>query len=111
MDAFFYFTGQAMAARRGEAGGYASGMVGGGLSLPLSTRFSINGELLAGAAGGGGIDVDNGLLLGGTVSAVAHLGRSLDLEIGTGRIAAYDGGLGTRQLTLAFAYRFTRPER
>jgi len=107
----FYLTGQAMTAWRGSAGGYASVMMGGGVTLPLSRTFSLKGELLAGAAGGGGVDVGDGLLLGGTLAASAHLSDSLDLEVGTGRIAAYDSGLDTRQVTVAIAYRFTRPER
>ncbi len=111
MNNYFYLTGQVLEAWRGGAGGYASGMVGGGLSLQVSHNFALNGELLGGAAGGGGIDVGNGLLLGGTLSAIAHLTDTLDLEVGAGRIAAYGGGLDTRQLALAIAYRFTRPER
>jgi len=108
---YFYLTGQALEAWRGEAGGYASGMVGGGLSLPVSRHFALNGELLAGTAGGGGIDVGDGLLAGATISAIAHLSSSLDLEVGWGRVAAYNGGLDAHQLTMAIAYRFIRPER
>lgn len=107
----FYLTGQAMAARSGEAGGYASGMVGSGLSLPLTNTFSLSGELLVGAAGGGGIKVGDGRLLGGTLSLSARLSDALELALGSGRIVSQQGELDARQLTLALAYRFTRPER
>lgn len=70
-----------------------------------------DGELLAGAAGGGNVDVGDGLLLGGTLSAIVNLSDALDLELGTGRISAYDGGLDGRQVTLAIGYRFTHPVR
>jgi hypothetical protein len=111
MGDYFYLTGQGVAAWHGDAGGYASGMLGGGLSLPLSPHIALHGELLAGAAGGGNVDVGDGLLLGGTVSAIVNLSDSLDLELGTGRISAYDGGLDGRQVTLAIGYRFTHPVR
>ena len=58
----FYLTGQAHSALSGGAGGYSVGLFGLGVQTPLGARFHAGAELLAGAAGGGGVDTTGRLL-------------------------------------------------
>lgn len=108
----FYLTGQALAAYEGEAGGYAVGLVGAGLTAPLwkGSPFFASGELLVGAGGGGNIASDGGLLL----QPMAGLGWMFTPRAGilasAGVVAAPDGELSTAVADLALVYRFTSAE-
>ena len=61
-----YLTGQTAFAYTGHAAGYFSGMMGLGLQTPLFSKtpnLYFYTELLAGAAGGAGLDIGSGLLI------------------------------------------------
>ena len=58
-----YLSGQARSAIAGDAGGYSAGFFGVGWYQPLHTRWYASAELLAGAAGGGGVETSGGVLL------------------------------------------------
>ena len=53
LSLFLFLPGEAAAAYEGDAGGYATGLLGAGYRQMLSDRLSIRAELLAGPAGGG----------------------------------------------------------
>jgi len=96
----FYLTGQVHSAITGGAGGYSSAFVGGGWYQPLPARFHVGAELIAGAAGGGGVDS------GGAVGqASAYLGYQLTptlaLRVGTGRLQALRGPLASTVVDLS----------
>lgn len=51
----WYLSGQGIAAGRGGAGAYMSGLVGGGAHVNLTEKIYAEAELLSGAAGGAGL--------------------------------------------------------
>jgi hypothetical protein len=107
-----FLTGQAMGAFDGGVGGYAVGMLGGGLTAPLGeTPLFVNGELLVGAGGGGGVATGGGVLLQPMAGIGWQFGRQAGLLASGGVVAAPDGRLVTAVADLSLVYRFTTAER
>ncbi len=109
LDSFFtktlFFTGHAIGAFDGKAGGYAVGLVGAGFQfLPFA-----NIEFLVGAAGGGGIDVGNGEVIQPMLNAEIPLNKAWSIEPGVGYIHAISGGLSSWVSNFGLSYRFSSP--
>jgi hypothetical protein len=100
-----YLSGQAHSAFAGGAGGFTSAFLGAGWSQPFSARWHVGAELLAGAAGGGGVD-SRGAVAQAMLYTGAQLTPSVGLRIGAGRIEALRGPLGATVVgaTLVFTY-------
>ncbi|MEJ6007437.1 hypothetical protein WG899_17955 [Paucibacter sp. AS339] len=102
-----YGVAQAGSAAFGKAGAYSFGLFGVGLQtqpLWLSTRFGT--ELLAGAAGGGGVDVGGGALLQGEAYALWE-GERLRLRAGLGHWRGMrSGAQSSSLLNLSVGYAF-----
>ena len=113
LDAFagpaVFLTGQALGAYDGGAGGYAVGLVGVGWQATRG-RFWYGGELTTGAAGGGGLDVGNGVLLQALLNLGLMLDKRLGLEGGIGYTVAPEGRLRTATGELSLVYRFAVPQ-
>jgi hypothetical protein len=103
-----YLTGQALGAYTGGAGGYAVGLIGLGLRSPafIGTGGRIFIELLAGASGGGGIDVEGGAIMQPMAGVSYDLGDWLSIEASAGTVAALGGGLHSAVYDAGIAYRF-----
>ncbi|HMN75752.1 MAG TPA: hypothetical protein PKC97_06780 [Burkholderiaceae bacterium] len=100
-----YLTGQVHSAYAGGAGGFSVGLVGIGVQQPLGEHVFAGAELLAGAAGGGGVDTGNGAVLQPMVYAGVRLSPSLSLRLGAGRVMS-DGALASNVLDLTLAFSF-----
>ena len=102
----FYLTGQAHSALSGGAGGYSVGLFGLGVQTPLGARFHAGAELLAGAAGGGGVDTTGGFV----VQPMAYVGwqatPAIALRLGAGKIATRQGPLDSPVVELSLAFTF-----
>ena len=105
-----YLTGQGIAAYKGDAGAYMAGLVGAGAHLPLwGSGFYLEGEGLAGAAGGGGLAVGGGLVWQANANLGYELTDSLSLTLGVGRLEAVDGPLKADVLSAGLTYKFGVP--
>ncbi|RMH19626.1 MAG: hypothetical protein D6698_05415, partial [Gammaproteobacteria bacterium] len=104
----FYLTGQSFAAYSGKAGAYMTGLVGLGWHYPLSPfPLFFEAEGLLGAAGGGGVNVSDGLVYQGNVFLGMPLKGQVDVLLGGGTVAAVNGPFQARVLALSLAYRFS----
>ncbi|MCJ8324049.1 MAG: hypothetical protein HRU29_15100 [Rhizobiales bacterium] len=103
----FYMTGQAMSVTTGMAGGFAIGLVGGGASLPITDRISLSAELLLGAAAGGGIIVNGGLVAAAQLDVDYKLNENMSLTANAGWIKAVKGGLNGPLLGAGLKFHFT----
>jgi len=108
-DKNYYLTGQALGAYDGGAGGYASGLIGAGLTRPLwkNSRMFINAEVLVGAAGGGGLAVGDGLVGQMMVGVGYRTSRSTSLILSYGKIKSKGGNFEADVVNLNFGYRYT----
>jgi hypothetical protein len=88
-----YLTGQVHSGVAGGAGGFTSAFVGGGWWQPFG-RWHVAGELLAGAAGGGGVDT-GGAVAQATVYGGFQLSPAVGVRLALGHIKAVHGSLSS----------------
>lgn len=107
-----YLTGQAQGAFTGDAGGYAVGLIGAGWEIPLreDRRLSLNVELAAGAAGGGGVDIAGGAVIQPQLGLTWRLNDQFSACLEAGRIKALDGELDSNVVGVGLMIAFSRPE-
>ncbi|NWF39477.1 hypothetical protein F3F96_10060 [Mariprofundus sp. NF] len=104
----FYLTGQGLAAYKGQAGAYMTGLVGGGVHLPLfGSPLFIDGELLVGAAGGGGLAVGGGFVWQGNAGLGYQFSDEFSLIAQYGYMAAPKGNFRAKVLSLSLGYNLT----
>jgi hypothetical protein len=103
-----YGVAQAGSAAWGQAGGYSMATLGLGVQTrPLWKGVHLAAEALAGAAGGGGVEVGRGPV--GQVEALmlVDLGERLRLRVGAGRwetLAGQRSGSTLYEISLGYAY-------
>ncbi|MEO8081982.1 MAG: hypothetical protein ABI641_15720 [Caldimonas sp.] len=100
-----YLTGQVHSAVSGGAGGYTAAYLGAGWLQPLGAGLLAGAELIAGAAGGGGVE-SRGSIVQPTAYLAYQVTPSTALRLGVGRISALRGPLSSTvvDLSLVFSY-------
>jgi hypothetical protein len=102
-----YLTGQAHSAYSGDAGAYSAGLVGAGYhGAHFAHAFSAGAELLAGAAGGGGVDTGGGAVVQPMVYLAMDLSDAAGVRLEAGRIRALNGALNSNILDVSFSFAF-----
>jgi hypothetical protein len=102
-----YFSGQALSAVDGKAGGFSIGLVGLGINSSKTKQgFSAGFEGLAGAAGGGGVDTQGGAIAQGIVYANLDLNNGARIKLGVGRVHSFKGAFRTPALDLTVSVPF-----
>jgi hypothetical protein len=101
-----YLTGQVQSAYQGDAGAYTAGLFGIGGQWRFEPGLLAGAEMLAGAAGGGGVDTGGGAVVKPMAYVGAQLSKPLSLRLGAGWIKALNGELSSPvvDLTLTFAF-------
>jgi len=102
----FYLTGQVQSAYAGGAGAFSVGLVGAGAQAHLGESVLLGAELLAGAAGGGGVATGSGAIVKPMVYAGVDLTRSLSLRLGAGQVKAVNGPLDSTVVDLTLVFSF-----
>ena len=104
----YYLTGQGLAAFRGKAGAYMAGLLGGGVHFPISNGpIFVDGEVLLGAAGGGGLRVGGGLVWQANAGFGYQISDKYSIICSYGRMEAPRGAFKANVVSLSFAYNFT----
>ena len=108
LNDWLYLSGQGIAAYKGQAGGYMTGLIGGGVRLPLSqTAMFFEADVLAGAAGGGGVDVGGGLVSQADAGVGWQLSKVYDLQVKYGMMRAPKGHFRARVWSVSLGYAFS----
>lgn len=102
----FYVSGQAHSAYAGGAGAYSVGLVGLGVATTpqAATRFGV--ELLAGAAGGGGVQTAGGAIVQGLVWAGLGSSPASEWRLGVGGLRSVRQGQATPVIELSWTRSF-----
>jgi len=103
----YYLTGQAFTVTSGGAGGFAMGLLGLGSTIQFNDNWQLSGEALAGAAAGGAINVEGGLVVSGQVDLDYRLTEHLSLSSNIGWIKSVQGGLNGPMVGLGLKFNFT----
>lgn len=100
-----YLSAQVQSAYAGSAGAFAVGLFGIGANWQVSKHFNMGAEVLAGAAGGGGVDTGGGAVYKPMLFAQAGT-DAVWLRAGAGRLASFDGALGSTVYELSLVLPF-----
>ena len=103
----WYLTGQALTAYAGQAGAYTTGLLGAGTHRTLSPRCYFEAEALVGAAGGGGLAINGGLVTQFNAGLGVQLSKALSVQTTAGRIAAVRGPFKANVAGISLAYQFS----
>jgi hypothetical protein len=102
-----YLTGNAQTTVSGGVAGYAVGLLGVGREFAVGDQWRLSLEAHVGAAGGGGVDVGNGLLGGARVELDYMLTPTNAVSVGFGVLKSFDGGMNAPVVHLGYKHRFT----
>jgi len=102
----WYITGQGLAAYKGDAGAFMTGLVGTGVRKNLNESFYLNAETLAGAGGGGGLAMGSGLVWQGNAGVGYEINPSLSALATVGRMEAVNGAYKANVIGLSLAWQF-----
>ena len=102
-----FLTGQAYSVTFGDAGGFAMGLGGFGYSYPLTDSWTLNAEILGGAAAGGGINTGGGAVAAANAGAGLRITDSARLTFDAGWIRSFRGGLNGPMLSTGLKFGFT----
>lgn len=103
----WFLTGQGIAAYKGEAGAYMTGLVGAGLRQQLAPRWHAEAETLLGAAGGGGLRMGGGLVAQANLGLAYQLTPELGLMLSVGRMHALRDSFRAKVVGLSANYHFS----
>ena len=103
----WFLTGQGLAAYKGQAGAYMTGLLGGGVQQRLTEHWHAEAEALVGAAGGGGLQTGGGLVSQFNVGLGYQLTPQLALLASMGRMQAAHDSFKAHVLGLSAVYRFS----
>lgn len=104
-----YLTGQAHSAFSGSAGGYTAGLFGFGARVPVGGRFHAGAELVAGAAGGGGMESFRGGVAQPSVFASVDITPALALRVGAGKLMSLKQSENRTVVDAALVFSFGLP--
>lgn len=110
----WFLTGQGIAAYRGEAGAYMTGLIGAGVRQHLALGWHVEGEALIGAAGGGGLRMGGGLVAQANLGLARQLSPHLGVMLSAGRMHALRDAFKANVIGISAIYHFstaTRPRR
>ena len=100
-----YLSGQVHSAVSGDAGGYSAALVGIGWRQPLSPRWNLGAEGLAGPAGGGGV-ASHGLIAQGTAYVGLQVTPTVAINVRAGRVASVRGPLSSNLVQASLSASF-----
>ncbi len=107
----FYLTGQAGAAVRGEAGGYATGHFGAGLTMHWTEKLIAVGEILGGAGGGGGLASGSGAIVQPMLGVRYLFFKNQGVQVMVGHIYAPGGSMNDTVIDVGWVYTLRTLER
>lgn len=103
-----YIAGQTSFANFGDAGAYAEGIVGLGLQTNfIANNYKFFGQLLGGAAGGGGISTGQGLIVKPSIGLDFKINNTLNLRIASGYVSAVNGNLNNPLFNIGINYNIS----
>ncbi len=105
----WYLTGEASFAYLGKSGGYAHGIVGAGYKTPkfINQKFSTFLEIAVGAAGGGRVDTDEGIVYRPLMGLNYHLNTNFTLYASGGKIIAPFGNVNSSNFNIGLSYKIS----
>ena len=106
LNKHIYIAGHTSFANFGNAGAYAEGLAGGGVSSKFyfKNRINLFAQVLAGAAGGGDIGTGEGFIVKPTLGFNYRFNEKLNFRTSVGKVKARGGNLSSTTLSFGINY-------
>ena len=106
---WFYIAGEAGFAYDGRSGGYAHGLIGGGIYSPrfLNTKMRGFAEFMAGAGGGAGVDTDEGIVIRPTLGVSYDVTNSMSLLVSGGKYYSPFGNVKSNNINIGVSFNLS----
>ncbi len=103
-----YIIGEAGFAYGGRSGGYAHGLVGLGIKTNnfVNNKFNAFLNLTGGAAGGAGVDTDEGIVVRPTIGLQYNIKDNLAIKASGGKLYAPFGNVNSTNLNIGISFNF-----
>ncbi|CAM1347288.1 hypothetical protein [Tenacibaculum insulae] len=106
LNKWLYIAGEASFAYDGRSGGYAHGLVGGGIYSPRFFNNKARGfaELMGGAGGGAGVDTDEGIIVRPTLGLSYDITNSVAILASAGKYYSPFGNVKSNNINIGISY-------
>ncbi|MBR7780361.1 hypothetical protein [Undibacterium rugosum] len=112
LNSGLFMSAQAHSGFSGNAGGYSVGLAGLGMrSENMAHGLGLSGEILAGAAGGGGVNSQGGAIVQSLGYLTYGLNRYTQLKFGVGRVKSLKGQLNSTIVDATISIPFGVPSK
>lgn len=103
-----YLIGEAGFAYEGQSGGYAHGLVGLGFKTNTFFNNKLNAflDLTAGAAGGAGVDTDEGIIIRATAGLNYNITKNFSITASGGKLYSPFGNVKSTNINIGFNFNF-----
>ncbi|WP_425658147.1 hypothetical protein [Tenacibaculum ascidiaceicola] len=104
-----YVAGEAGFAYDGRSGGYAHGLVGGGIYSPYFFNNKARGfiEVMAGAGGGAGVDTDEGIIIRPTIGLSYDIVNHVSIIASGGRYYSPFGNVNSNNINIGLSFNLS----
>lgn len=109
LNKWLYIVGEAGFAYDGGSGGYAHGLVGGGIYSPrfINNRVRLFAEFMAGAGGGAGVDTDEGIITRPTIGVSLDVTNQLSIIASGGKYYSPFGNVNSNNVNLGLSFNLS----
>lgn len=109
LNKWLYIAGEASFAYNGRSGGYAHGLVGGGLYSPRFLNQKMRGflEVMGGAGGGAGVDTDEGIIVRPSIGLSYDISNKLSLLASVGRYYSPFGNVNSKNINVGLSFNLS----
>lgn len=109
LNKWLYIAGEAGFAYDGRSGGYAHGLVGGGMYSPRFLNDRMRGflEVMAGAGGGAGVDTDEGIIIRPTFGLSYDITRQVSIIVSGGRYYSPFGNVNSNNINIGLSFNLS----
>ncbi len=106
LNKWLYIAGEASFAYDGRSGGYAHGLVGGGIYSPrfLNTKVRGFAEFMTGAGGGAGVDTDEGIIVRPTLGLSYDITNSVAIVASAGKYYSPFGNVKSTNMNIGLSF-------
>lgn len=109
LNKWLYIAGEASFAYDGRSGGYAHGLVGGGIYSPRFLNNKMRGfaEMMAGAGGGAGVDTDEGIIVRPALGLSYDISKSVAVLASVGKYYSPFGNVKSNNINIGVSYNLS----
>lgn len=109
LNKWLYIGGEAGFAYDGRSGGYAHGLVGGGIYSPRFFNQKTRGfiEVMTGAGGGAGVDTNEGIIIRPTLGLSYDISDKLSLSTSGGRYYSPLGKVNSNNINIGLSFNLS----